>query len=280
MGRPTSAGSRFRTFPAAGVNRRMRRSTPTTTIGTLRAAEEVGQVVVEPGQFHVPVLELLVDRRQLFVDRLELFLGRLQLLVGALQLLVAGEDLLVGRFQLLVGGVLLLDDRLEVVPHRGELLPAARSISRSRSSGGREAAPVPRPSVATPEKRSTRIEPRQPAGRAVVRSRLAAAPDTAAGSCLGLLEQDQEAAFAGAGQLHRKDPEVDLLGRPLRPGSGRPAFAARGVLLAGTRRGRRGARANRPSRAIFRRLWLGSPGARLQVGLRSARGTGGFRGRR
>ena len=159
----------------------------------VRAAEQVGHVIADPGQFQIPVLELLVDRHQLFVDGLELFLGGLQLLVGAPELLVAGEDLFVGRFQLLVNGVLLLDDGLEVVAHRGEFLPQPVDFAFVRGrghpgiTGGRragEGAPQP---------------PRQPAGRAVGSGRVGGRPRHGRRLVPGLLEQHEAAAFAGVG---------------------------------------------------------------------------------
>ena len=93
--------------------------------GHLDAAEQVDEVVVDPVQLRVAVVQLVVDGGQLFVARLDLLLGGLQLFVGALQLLVGRLDLLVGGLQLLVGGLLLLDHRLQVLAGGGQLLRQA-----------------------------------------------------------------------------------------------------------------------------------------------------------
>ena len=67
---------RWRELPDAEID-------PHSYYRHVRAAEQVGHVITDPGQFQVPALELLVDGHQLFVDRLAFFLRRLQLLVGA-----------------------------------------------------------------------------------------------------------------------------------------------------------------------------------------------------
>ena len=122
IGRPTSVGIRLSSFSAAGVKRRMRRSGPTMTMAICDAAEQVDEVVVEPAQLLVAVVQLVVDGGQLLVARLDLLLGGLQLLVGALQLLVGRLHLLVGGLQLFVGGLLLLDQRLQVLARGRQLL--------------------------------------------------------------------------------------------------------------------------------------------------------------
>ena len=64
----------------------------------VHAREYVVQLVAEPGQLRISLLQLFVQRDQLFVSGLELLLGRLQLLVGAVKLLHAGLGFFVRRF--------------------------------------------------------------------------------------------------------------------------------------------------------------------------------------
>ena len=91
----------------------------------ISAGEQVVDVVVEPGELGVTILELLVGRGQLLVDRLQLLFRGLQLFVRALQLLVGREYFLVGRFELLVRRILIFDRRLQVFA-RGRQLAAKR----------------------------------------------------------------------------------------------------------------------------------------------------------
>ncbi len=104
---------------------RHRREPPDTQVrpehddGHLDAAKQVDEVVVDPVQLRVAVVQLVVDGGQLFVARLDFLLGGFQLFVRALQLLVGRLDLLVGGLQFLVGGLLLLDQRLQILAGGG-----------------------------------------------------------------------------------------------------------------------------------------------------------------
>ena len=138
IGRPTSAGIRLSTFSAAGVKRRIRRSSPTITIAICTLASRFTRSLLTRVSSSLRAWSSSLSVFELLVGRLQLLLGGLQLLVGRLQLLVAREDLLVRRLQLLVGGLHLLDDRLQVFARRGQLLlelrdaPAARRRLRAR----------------------------------------------------------------------------------------------------------------------------------------------------
>ena len=171
-------------------------------------------------------VQLLVHRVELLVGRLQLLLGGVQLLVGRLQLLVAREDLLVGRLQLLVGGLQLLDDRLEVLAAGRELLLAAER----RAGGLRAACGLAR--------RRRRPRPRRFA-RASKRTR-----------------KWRWRRHRSAGRPRRRRRASRRSTRTRRPSFGAPACASCAPRCSAVRRP-----CSRPSRAIFSRFRLASPGA-------------------
>ena len=196
----------------------------------LDAAEQVHEVAVDPAELVVAAVQLLVHRVELLVGRLQLLLGGVELLVGRLQLLVARQDLLVGGLQLLVRGFELLDDRLQ-------------------DTRGWSPAPLSRETCwLHPVDRDGRPIRRGHAGAPASPRRSRVTPSNSTRKC-GRVHAGERVRPR---RRPRASPPFDLT---------RTCFLRTAAALArGLCSAARSPWSN-PSRAIFRRLMLGSPGA-------------------
>ena len=140
-GRPMSVPMRLSTFSAGGVNRRIRSSRSTMTIGRLTPWIRLDRSSLSRPSSTMRVPQLVVDGGQLLVGRVHLLLGGLELLVGALELLVDAlraphwlartSSLAEIRFWRV--SLVLLQERLDGLPCRVQLLteledPAVRGV--------------------------------------------------------------------------------------------------------------------------------------------------------
>ena len=94
--RPTSESMRFSMGSMACVKRRIFRSFPTMTNGTVMPVSTFDRSLFTSISATLRVSQFLVHRVQFFVGRLELFFGGFQFLVARLGLFVGGLEFLRG----------------------------------------------------------------------------------------------------------------------------------------------------------------------------------------